>query len=190
MGEPSDRELYLAASDGDRAAFERLAERHHGFTLRVALGHVGDRRAAEDVAHKAWLNVIRHLQAVERGERAPLHLEHKASLLAWLKQVVSNVAKDEFRRGGRETASEIDDGEFAYEPDFDRALEAEEARSVLWAALQRISDRCRELLMLFLHDPPLTYDDIARVLDRPIGSIGPTRARCLAQLRTQLEVRR
>ena len=49
-------------------------------------------------------------------------------------------------------------------------------------ALDEIDAPCRELLRLLVSDPPLSYETIAELLGRPIGSIGPTHARCLEKL--------
>jgi DNA-directed RNA polymerase specialized sigma24 family protein len=54
------------------------------------------------------------------------------------------------------------------------------------SAFARLGDACRRLLTLMLADPPLSYDEIAAALDRPRGSLGPTRQRCLEQLRNLL----
>jgi DNA-directed RNA polymerase specialized sigma24 family protein len=53
-------------------------------------------------------------------------------------------------------------------------------------AFARIPERCQQLLRLLTVDPPLAYDAVAAAIGRPIGSIGPTRARCLDQLRQVL----
>jgi len=53
----------------------------------------------------------------------------------------------------------------------------------LWAAFQRLPDRCRELLRVLIADPPLSYTEISAMFGIAIGSIGPTRGRCLRQLR-------
>jgi len=49
-----------------------------------------------------------------------------------------------------------------------------------------LTDRCQGLLRLIFTDPPTAYEDISLVLDMPVGSIGPTRARCLSSLETRL----
>ena len=51
-------------------------------------------------------------------------------------------------------------------------------------AVDRLGDRCRELLRLLYSSDELSYTEIAGALQMPIGSIGPTRARCLDRLRT------
>ncbi len=54
-------------------------------------------------------------------------------------------------------------------------------------ALQRLDARSRAFVeLMFLHDPPLPYSEIAARLGIAEGSIGPTRARCLDKLRRAL----
>jgi RNA polymerase sigma factor (sigma-70 family) len=58
-------------------------------------------------------------------------------------------------------------------------------------AVEELPDRCRRLLqMLYLDQSTKTYEDIAKTLDIPVPSIGPTRARCLDRLRTLLRRKR
>jgi hypothetical protein len=59
------------------------------------------------------------------------------------------------------------------------ALLATERDRALWDAFTQISERCQTLLRLLMADPPPAYDAVGAALDMPIGSIGPTRARCL-----------
>lgn len=54
--------------------------------------------------------------------------------------------------------------------------------------LFRLSDRCQRLLRLLSSSAEMSYSQIAELLDLPIGSIGPTRARCLDALRATPEV--
>jgi DNA-directed RNA polymerase specialized sigma24 family protein len=60
---------------------------------------------------------------------------------------------------------------------------ADEDQRAMVAAFARLSEPCQALLRLLLADPPLEYRTIAEHLGRPIGSIGPTRQRCLDRLR-------
>ena len=59
-----------------------------------------------------------------------------------------------------------------------------ERDAALWQVFDELPDPCRRLLRVLVADPPPAYAEIADALDMPIGSIGPTRARCLAKLRT------
>ncbi len=58
----------------------------------------------------------------------------------------------------------------------------------LYDGLLEMDVRCRDLLIaLYLSGEQVSYEEVARRLGRPIGSIGPTRARCLERLRKILE---
>lgn len=72
------------------------------------------------------------------------------------------------------------------------ALDAEQARldaeraAGVWRAFGGLSARCRELLRVLIASPPPSYAEVAAALGMPVGSIGPTRARCLRRLRERL----
>lgn len=73
--------------------------------------------------------------------------------------------------------------DLAVEPEVERVLEQfEEARWVR-GLVTELEDRCRNLVSaLYLEDPTPSYEEIGRRFEMPIGSIGPTRARCLKRL--------
>ena len=50
-------------------------------------------------------------------------------------------------------------------------------------AFARLPEAAQELLRLFCADPPIDYQTISEMVDRPVGSLGPTRARILDKLR-------
>jgi RNA polymerase sigma factor (sigma-70 family) len=93
------------------------------------------------------------------------------------------------------TRAEDDEGEGAQWDIADDALLPEDAlsdlqqRNVLRNALDRLEQRCRELLLMLFRDEgdKLSYEEVARRLGIAVGSIGATRARCLAKLRELVE---
>jgi RNA polymerase sigma factor (sigma-70 family) len=92
------------------------------------------------------------------------------------------------RRSGRErpvvedtVLDRPDDG-----PPVDTALLQDERNRALWEAFSRLGEKCRQLLRVAVTHPQ-AYDEISEALGMPIGSIGPTRRRCLTQLRALLE---
>jgi DNA-directed RNA polymerase specialized sigma24 family protein len=90
--------------------------------------------------------------------------------------------RDRRSRAGEDEALEIPDP---------RVLEADVARLLEVARVteevERLSSQCRELLtLLFLKPDSLPYNQVAAQLGVPIGSIGPNRARCLAELRKRM----
>ena len=72
-------------------------------------------------------------------------------------------------------------------PEPDARPIAEERDTLLRVAWDRLKPRCQELLTLLITDDPLGYKDLSQLLKMPIGSIGPTRARCLEHLRRLVE---
>ncbi len=58
-----------------------------------------------------------------------------------------------------------------------------ERDELLWAAVDGLPDRCRQLLRVLAADPPPSYEEVGAALAMPVGSIGPTRGRCLQRLR-------
>ena len=61
-----------------------------------------------------------------------------------------------------------------------------EKQRVLWQHVQELTPRCRELLRVIAFSDRADYTQLAQALGMPVGSIGPTRGRCLGKLRTSL----
>ena len=61
-----------------------------------------------------------------------------------------------------------------------------DARHRLWAAVDELPERCRRLLRVVAFENRPDYARLATDLGMPVGSIGPTRGRCLAKLRVAL----
>ena len=68
----------------------------------------------------------------------------------------------------------------------DHPMLRSEREQALRVAFARLGEECRRLLALLVSEPPLSYDEIAAAVGRPRGSLGPTRRRCLEQLRRHL----
>jgi RNA polymerase sigma factor (sigma-70 family) len=190
-GAESDGDLYKLAVAGDRDAVEALVTRYQDHLLLAMRAKTTVGPAAEDAVAEAWLRFFRHLRdASARPERA---LTKPESIRFWLYRTAYNALNDQFRSSSRQsdlaeraTVEARAQGRTAYQPDELSALEGIERRSVLRDAFSRLSDGCRELLALLVSDPPLSYADVAELIGRPVGSIGPTRQRCLASLRQQM----
>jgi DNA-directed RNA polymerase specialized sigma24 family protein len=73
-------------------------------------------------------------------------------------------------------------------PIAEEALDELQQLHALRLALDRLDDKSRSLMLMLFRDEEdaLSYEDVARQLGVPVGSIGPTRARCLAKLRRLL----
>lgn len=192
-GTESDGELYKLAVSGDRDAVEAMVDRHHGDLLLFLRSKTNVVAAAEDAVAEAWLRFFRHLKEAAADEGRML--DKPESVRFWLYRTAVNALNDHFRSSGRQselseraTTEARAQGRTAFEPDELADLEGEERRSALRVAFVKLSERCRELLALLAADPPLSYRDISELTGRPVGSIGPTRQRCLASLREHMGV--
>jgi RNA polymerase sigma factor (sigma-70 family) len=179
MTQPVDVAALLAdARAGRDAALTELVRRYTPVLWHVARQQGLDRAAAEDVVQTAWLRLSRDPETVRSAQ----------ALLGWLITVVRREAWRVAGRGRRERPSE--DDTFALQPDTaptpEQALVESDRNSTLWTLVSRLPTRCQELLRVVAFVPRPDYDTVARALGMPVGSIGPTRGRCLAKLRALL----
>lgn len=168
--------LLAAAAGGDQASWDVLVERHNGLLWSIARSHRLGAADAGDVVQTTWLRLVENLHRIVDPER----------LGGWLATTARRECLRVLRTSARErpaptdtTMTEIPD---QAEP-LDAALLIEERDAALWRALETLSDRCRELLRVLMATPAPAYADVAIALEIPIGSIGPTRQRCLQTLR-------
>lgn len=175
----ANAELVSAAHDGDGAAWDELVGRYSGLVWAVARAHRLGTADAADVSQTVWLRLVENLGRL----REPEHLG------GWLRTTTRHECLRVLRKGGRE----IPEDESQHDrptgpedsPEF-RMLAGERDR-VVWTALSALSAQCRELLRVLAYSPDASYAQIAESLGMRIGSIGPTRGRCLAHLRRSLE---
>jgi RNA polymerase sigma factor (sigma-70 family) len=131
---------------------------------------------AADVSQTTWLRLMEHLDRIQQPER----------IGAWLATTARRETLHVLRPAGRQTPRGYD---FDVFPDVAAAVAPE--RGVLRSEnvrfvtdlVERLPVRSQLLLRLLSADSPLSYRDISEALSMPIGSIGPTRARALEQLR-------
>jgi RNA polymerase sigma factor (sigma-70 family) len=172
-------QLVAAARAGDQAAWDALVGRFASLVWTVARAHRLEGEDAADVFQTTWLRLVEQLPRLREPDRVG----------AWLATTARRECLRVLRRSQRETVSRPDvlDAVPDDAPGFDDTLVRAEQQQALWHHLQITPDRCRRLLWVLVADPPLTYTEVAEVLDMPIGSIGPTRRRCLEQLRRRLD---
>jgi len=166
-----------AAAAGDRASWDYIIERFTGLVWSVARSYRLSTEDAADVVQTTWLRLLDNLDRIEDPQR----------LGSWLATTARHESLHSLRRSKRETAVDVlelvtsvpDDGAAV-----DRELLRSERDAALWELVERMSDGCRRLLRVMIATPPPSYAEIAAALDMPVGSIGPTRGRCLAALRS------
>jgi RNA polymerase sigma factor (sigma-70 family) len=178
--------LVRAATDGDAAAWRALVARFSGLIWSVVRAYRLSNADAADVFQTTWLRLAEYLDRIDNPARVG----------AWL----ATTARRESLRVARAGAwtvptggldlvamGEADDQspERALLEREQQVLNAERVRQV-WAEFHELSSRCQQLLRVLMTVPPPSYVEVAAALDMPVGSIGPTRGRCLSQLRDKL----
>ena len=175
----SVEELVAAAAKGDDSAWAELVERYSPLVWGVARAHRLSGADAADVAQTVWLRLVEHLHT----------LREPAAVPGWLATTARYESLRVIRRSGRELPSDttpLDERTPSTEPDpaavVERAAQVEEVA----AALDRLPLRCRTLLRALATWPDASYAEVSAALEMPVGSIGPTRGRCLDRLREEL----
>jgi RNA polymerase sigma factor (sigma-70 family) len=173
-------ELVRRATDGDWWAWERLIHQYG----RLIWATTHDFKLAEsdaaDVVQATWLRLLENIHRLEYPERVG----------SWL----AATARHECLRSltaRKKIVLALDDtpldGVALHQPEIDERLLAEERAETVREALSRLPWRWQRLLELLMADPPASYAEISDQLGLPVGSIGPTRGRCLERLRVMLQ---
>jgi RNA polymerase sigma factor (sigma-70 family) len=174
VNDPRDTaELLKAAADGDHSAWVGLEARFGARLWHVARACGLNEADAADAVQGAWLRLLEHLHTV----RDP------AKVGGWLVTTARREAFLIFRKSdGEHLRACPPEGDHIHQPDPESAiLEADEGR-LLWQAVSTLHEPCRTLLQLLAADTGTKQ--LAVRLGVPAGSVGPTRARCIAKLRT------
>lgn len=141
----------------------------------VARGFRLDEATAKDVSQTVWLKLIENIDSIKDPERLP----------GWLATTCRREALRVARARERAVPTEFEyDLEDTVRPSLDEILIDDEENRVIVRAFATLDATCRQLLRLMTIEPPLSYEEISEATDRPIGSLGPTRARCLDKLRS------
>jgi RNA polymerase sigma factor (sigma-70 family) len=175
-------DLVHAAQQGDQSAWNDLVDRFLPLVTAVVRRYRLSEADADDVNQTVWLRLVEHLDEIREPRALP----------GWLVTTTRNEALRVIRRRGRDVPLDPHGHTLGllYEVnDMDEGMIRDEVAQALRDALLELSPARRELLTLLLADPPLSYDEISNRLGIPIGSIGPTRARALEQLRNTKAMR-
>jgi RNA polymerase sigma factor (sigma-70 family) len=174
--------LVSAAAHGDRLAWERIVESYGRLIWVIARNHRLSPGDAADVSQTTWLRLMEHIDRLTEPGRVG----------AWL----ATTARRECLRiqaKNRRTSPIPDEAIIelvqvrGVAPDaLDAALLSAERSEAVHRAIALLPAHCQEMLRLMMLDPAPTYEEIAAAIGRPIGSLGPSRKRCLEKLRVLL----
>lgn len=173
-------DAFRAYRDGDPSGMSTLVDAVTPLLWAVARQQGVGRETAADVVQTSWLKLVEHSASIADPQ----------SVLKWLITTTKRDAWNAAARGRREEPGTYDDvrdaetDETAPSPDL-AVLDAEDG-SVLRAHFAGLPERCRTLLRAVAFAEKPDYAHVAEALGMPIGSIGPTRGRCLAKLRAAL----
>lgn len=174
-----DEELVVACRTGDDNAWDTLVERYERLVYTIPARYGLTPSEIDDVFQSVWLSLLKNLEKLREPDRVSAWLVTTARRECW-----------ERRRGA--------DYERTVTTDLDTLLMDREGNELppeevvatygqyqtLQQGMENLGDRCRRLLQLLYYDTRVpSYADVAEILDMPIGSIGPMRARCLKKLR-------
>jgi len=170
-------ELVRAAAQGHEPAWRALVDNFAGLVWSVIHGYRLSPADAADVSQTTWLRLAEHIASLRQPERVG----------AWLVTTAGRECLVLLRRSRRHVS--LDDACFVEGPAPEPASQPEaqvmreEEEEMLWRVFASLPGRDQILLRLLFADPPPTYQEISAATGMPVGSIGPVRGRCLAQLR-------
>lgn len=185
----SNSELLQRCRAGDGQAWQLIVRRYDRLVYSVPARYGLSRNEAEDIGQEVFLALAQQLERIEEPERLGGWLLTTARRISWRlmqqrKQeqpdAVADIADHEALVGTMVGPVQM--------PSYAELVNGWDRQEALQAGLARLGGRCRELLyLIFLDSSEPSYDEISALLGMPKGSIGPTRNRCLAQLREILE---
>ena len=185
-----ERALIARGQQGDRAAFNGLAEKYQGAAYALALRMLGDPDTASDVTQEAFFSAYRALATF-----------HGASFRAWLLRIVANGCYDVFRARGRQPATSLEallDHDDASSSDAhlpgamvdpswnpeETAVRSETMRTIEAALLQLPPEQ--RLAVVLCDIQGMAYEEVARIMETPLGTVKSRIARARTQLRALL----
>jgi RNA polymerase sigma factor (sigma-70 family) len=168
--------LVARAAVGDQKAWNEIVDRYTSLLWAVGRAYRLSTADVSDITQTTWLRLLENLGRIREPERLP----------GWLATTARRECLRVLRRSGRETPG-WDEPVLADRPDhsiepLDEALLTDERDSELWRCFLRLTERCQRLLRVLMAVEPPSYAEVSAALDLPIGSIGPTRMRCLRDL--------
>ncbi len=171
--------LVHAARRGNPAAWTALVERFDPALRKTARGYRLSTHDVEDVVQETWALLYAHIG----------RLREPAAVAGWLATTVRRQALRLLQAQTRERLT--DDPDLGESPELtpEAVVLADERHAVFMRAVRTLPERQRRVVTLLMAQPNLDYQQLGDLLEMPVGSIGPTRARGLARLERDTELR-
>lgn len=168
--------LIHGAGRGNPLAWKGLVARFDGMIAAIGRRYGLSPCDVNELQQTTWLRLVENVERIERPESVGGWLATTARRESL--RLLNRAAR--FRLGADQLLDNMPDHQ---SPEVDARPLAEERSAALQAAWAKMKPRCRELLSLLLADDSTDYKTLSHLLDMPVGSIGPTRGRCLEHLR-------
>ena len=175
--DPPVTDLVTRAANGDKQAWDALVERYAPQIWSICRRHQLGDADADDIGQAVWLQLVSHLDRIR----------NPTALAGWLATTTRRECiKARRQERGSQAIRHMQDAETI--PDehagtAEQELLLTERHAALREAFSRLPPDCQRLIALLVEDPPVPYAQISATLGIPVGSIGPSRGRCLDKLR-------
>lgn len=171
--------LFVRWREGDTRAMDELVRVMTPILWHVVRGYRLDSALAQDVVQTTWLTLVRRHETIADPR----------AVSGWLTTCARREAWRVGKLQRRADPTEEENLEFHLPPvgsAEEVAVVADESHR-LWGAVRALDERCQRLLRVVAFEERPDYARLAEDLAMPIGSIGPTRQRCLGKVRALLE---
>ena len=171
-------DMVARAKNGDKQAWNEIVERYAPLIWSICRKYRLSEADAEDVGQVVWLHLVNHLA----------DLRDPAALPGWLATTTRRQCIRVRRTAAQlpQVTGPLVDADNMADPEAvlaEHELLLAERHAALRQAVSDLPPGYRDLIVLLTADPPVPYAEISAKLGIPIGSIGPSRSRCLARLR-------
>lgn len=174
----TDTQLIQACRQGQAWAWESIVDRYKRLVYSIALKAGLTEQDAADVFQTVFGRLLEHLDDLRHPERLSAWLTTTAKRASW------RLSKRRRREPTEAILTENPGALLQDEPTQEQWID----QALVRDALRHLGERCKKLLWLLYYDPAEpSYDSISETMEMPVGSVGPTRARCLDKMRTMLE---
>ncbi len=170
--------MFAAFREGDEAKMGDLVALVTPILWHTVRAQRVDHDSAEDVLQTTWLSLVRSAHTIADPR----------AVLQWLIVSARREAWRLTKRADRVEPQDFADDQFATSVDDvpEELVIRDDGQNRLWRHIQQLPEKCRQLLRVIAFADRPDYASIAAALGMPVGSIGPTRGRCLAKLRARL----
>ncbi len=172
-------DAFVRWQDGDAGALDDLVKVMTPVLWHVVRAYRLPSESAEDVIQTTWLALVRRRSSINDA----------VAVGGWLTTTARREAWRVAQKSGRDIP--VEERDFETRMPHQRSAEAaaveHDEQDRLWLAVRTLSERCQRLLRIVAFEHRPDYSQVAATMDMPVGSIGPTRSRCLGKLRVALE---